>query len=119
MEPGPPLSKKIKRKDKNKKGDEIDDLLTRNLKAIEKTCAGPEDEEELFGRHVAANLRCFTARQKAQVKIRIQSVLMDTISKAAICPTMLLPTTVNFVNTIITIIIIILLTIIIIIHQNI
>ena len=72
VEPGPPLSKKIKRKDKNKKGDEIDDLLTRNLKTIEKTCAGLEDEEELFGHHVAANYRRFTARQKAQAKMHIQ-----------------------------------------------
>ena len=78
VEPGTPLCKKMKRKDKNKKGDEIDDLLTRNLKTIERTCAGLEDEEELFGRHVVANLRHFTARQKEQAKICIQGILMET-----------------------------------------
>ena len=99
VKPGPPLSKKVKRKDKDKKGEEIDDFLTRNVKALEETCAKPkDDEEELFGHQVAVNLRRFTARQKAQAKLSIQGVIMDTEfpEQPYALTVMLLPTRVNF-----------------------
>ena len=36
-----------------------------------------EDAEELFGRHIAANLRRLTNRQKAEAKVRIQQVMIE------------------------------------------
>ncbi len=36
-----------------------------------------EDAEELFGRHIAANLRRLTNRQKAEAKVCIQQVMID------------------------------------------
>ena len=54
------------------KDEQVDNLLVRNLKALEEICTNPLDEEDLFGHQVAATLRRFTARQKAQAKLRIQ-----------------------------------------------
>lgn len=36
-----------------------------------------EDADELFGRHIAANLRRLTNRQKAEAKVRIQQVMIE------------------------------------------
>ena len=74
MEPGLPLPKKRKRKDEDKGEHTYYDLLVRNLKALEQTCTPSQDDDELFGRQVAATLRRFTARQKAPAKLWIQGV---------------------------------------------
>ena len=37
-----------------------------------------DDEDELFGRQVAATLCRFSNKQKAHVKVRMQTVLLDT-----------------------------------------
>ena len=47
MEPGLPLRKKRRRKDEDK-DEQVDDLLVRNLKALEESCTNPLDEEDLF-----------------------------------------------------------------------
>ena len=54
----------------------------RSLKSIEENrCAlvqkQEEDEDQLFGRHIAVTLRRLTSRQKAMAKLCIQQVLID------------------------------------------
>ena len=51
--------------------------MLRNLKNLEKKSAQKEDEDELFGKQIAATLRRLTYRQKAHAKMRIQGVLLD------------------------------------------
>ena len=70
---GPPPAKRKR----VRKGDEIEELMVRNLKDLEERRAMKCDEEEFFGRHVAATLRRFSLRQRAQAKMRIQRVLTD------------------------------------------
>ena len=42
-----------------------------------------DDEDELYGRQVAATIRRFTNREKALAKLRIQQVLLDIEFPAA------------------------------------
>ena len=63
--------KKICRK--RQRDDIVDDMLIRNLSNLGEA---NDNEDELFGRQVAATLR-FTNRQKATAKLCIQSVLVD------------------------------------------
>ena len=67
----PPPSKRKK----TRVGDDVEELLVRNLKHLEERRA--DDEEELFGRTVAATLRRFSLRQRAVAKMRIQTMLLD------------------------------------------
>ena len=53
-----------------------DDLMLKNLKELEKKSARMEDEE-VFGKQIAATLRRLTYHQKAQAKMRIHSVLFN------------------------------------------
>ena len=77
-----PSSSKLKEslqasKMKRKRDDqEVDDLLIKNLKALEEPTK-LEDEEELFGWQMAIILRRFTARQRAHAKLKIQSLLVE------------------------------------------
>ena len=53
-------------------------MIISSLKSIsEKREQRRDDEDELFGRQVAATLRRLTSRQKAQAKLRIQQTLVD------------------------------------------
>ena len=54
--------------------DDIEEVLVRNLKHLEERA---DDEEELFGKTVAATLRRFSLRQRAVAKMRIQTMLLD------------------------------------------
>ena len=68
---------KRKRKDNRASEQEVDNLLFKNLMALEEPSM-QDDEEELFGRQVAIILRRLTARQRAQAKLKIQSLLVET-----------------------------------------
>ena len=67
------------KKRKTKNSDEVETIIVRTLKRIEERRAERqvEDEEELFGRQIAATLRRLNCRQKAMVKLIFQQVLMD------------------------------------------
>lgn len=67
----PPPSKRKK----SRVGDDIEELVVRNLKHLEEHRG--DDEEELFGRTVAATLRRLSQRQRAVAKMRIQTMLLD------------------------------------------
>ena len=67
----PPPSKRKK----SRVGDDVEELLVRNLKQLEERRG--DDEEELFGRTVAATLRRLSQRQRAVAKMRIQTMLLD------------------------------------------
>ena len=54
----------------------MDDLLIKNLKALEEPTK-VEDEEDLFGRQMAITLRRFPARERAKAKLKIQSLLVE------------------------------------------
>lgn len=64
----------LKKKFRRGNDDIIDKMLMQNLSQMNKA---NDDEEELYGRQVAATLRWFTNRQKTLAKLRIQSVLID------------------------------------------
>ena len=66
------------KKRKVTKSDEVDELILRSLKGIEdKQAQRQDDEDELYGRQVAATMQCFTNREKALAKLHIQQVLLD------------------------------------------
>ena len=73
--PQPPSAKKKKMS----LGEEVDVALLRSLKDLEERRARrhEQDEEELFGKHIAAVLRRFSPRQRAQARLRIEQVLID------------------------------------------
>ena len=60
-----------------KKKRKIEDVMLRNLANLEKKSAQKQDEDDLFGKQIAATLRRLTYRQKAHAKMRIQGVLLD------------------------------------------
>ena len=60
-------------KNKKRNIDDVEDVMLRNLTNLEKKSAQKEDEDELFGKQIAATLRRLTYRQKAH----IQGVLLD------------------------------------------
>ena len=73
-----------RKKRKVTKSDEVDDYILRSLKDIEeKQAQRQDDEDELYGRQVAATIRRFTNREKALAKLRIQQVLLDIEFPAA------------------------------------
>ena len=55
--------------------DELESLLMMKLSNMQDPII--DDEDELFGRQIAAVLRRFTKRQKAVAKLRIHNVLLD------------------------------------------
>ena len=66
-----------KRKRKGDSLNEVDQLLIKNFTALSES---PEDdEEELFGRQVAIMLRRIAPRQRAYIKLEIQSLLVDAV----------------------------------------
>lgn len=73
VQPSPTLPKK------RKQVDEIDGAIIRSLDSLNQRhlSRSVSDEEELFGKTVAANLRRLTPRQKAMAKLRIQTVLTE------------------------------------------
>ena len=73
--PQQPPSKKMK--DSN--DDEIEVMILKSLKDMQerRVQRNMEDEEELFGRQIAATLRRLSNRQKASAKLSIQKVLID------------------------------------------
>lgn len=65
------LSHSFSAKRKRAEGNEdVDSLLIKSLQALDEP-QKEDDEEDLFGRQVAVVLRRFTARQKAQAKLKI------------------------------------------------
>ena len=72
----PPVKK---RKKENLKVDEVDEALLKGLYQMEESRAQrkKDDEEEFFGKHVAAVLRRLPNRERAMARLRIQQVLMD------------------------------------------
>ena len=54
----------------------MDDLLIKNLKALEEPTK-VEDEEDLFGRQMVITLRRFPARERAKAKLKMQSLLVE------------------------------------------
>lgn len=56
----------------------MDVALLKSLKDLEERRAKKQeqDEEELFGKHIAAVLHRFSPRQKAQARLRIEQVLI-------------------------------------------
>ena len=58
--------------------DEMDAVIVRNLEELcQRRSSSTTDEDELFGKTVAATLHRFDLRKKAMAKLRIQTVLMD------------------------------------------
>lgn len=58
--------------------DEMDAVIVRNLEELcQRRSSSATDEDELFGKTVAATLRRLDLRKKAMAKLRIQGVLMD------------------------------------------
>lgn len=56
----------------------MDAVIVRNLEELcQHRTSSATDEDELFGKTVAATLRRFDLRKKAMAKLRIQTVLMD------------------------------------------
>ena len=71
-----------RKKKKISKDDEIGECIMQSLKSIEENRRAlaqnqEEDEDQLFGRHIAVTLCRLTSRQKAMAKLRIQQVLID------------------------------------------
>ena len=62
-------------KKKVKAGNDIEELIVRNLHDLNQR-KKRVDEDELFGRSIAATLRRFSYRQKAHAKLKIQSLLL-------------------------------------------
>ena len=73
MDQEQPPKKKKKVKGHN---EELDSLLISNLIQMKEKDLS-DDEEELFGRQVAATLRRLTKHQKAIAKMRIHTVLLQ------------------------------------------
>ena len=65
-----------KRKRSDDKSDQVDSLLMKSLSSLA-TPDKEEDEEDLFGRQTAMVLRRLCRRDRAQLKLRIQSLLVD------------------------------------------
>ena len=67
----------VKRKKFSKK-DKVDEYILESLKGLqEKRACREEDQDELFGRQVAAKLRGLPEWLNAQAKINILQLLMD------------------------------------------
>ena len=68
-------SKAVPTSKRKKEVDKVDEMIISNLQELSKgrTC----DEEEIFGKSVAATIRRFTLRQKAIAKNWIQGILLD------------------------------------------
>ena len=61
---------------KVKAGNNVEELIVQNLHDLNQRKERP-DEDEHFGRSIAAILRRFSYRQKAHAKLQIHSLLLD------------------------------------------
>ena len=71
----------MKKRKVTSKDDVVDEYIIQSLRSIEERWAqrqvGHEDEDEHFGRQIAATLRRLPSRQKAMAKLHMQQVLVD------------------------------------------